>query len=462
MILSQPMLYFKPATLDSGSTKDYVDRKNGDQAISYLWGTQNSLKDTYGTMCYQEQLAQMAREIGGFSLGEGVKLVKFISKKKVDKIKAMKGKFFEGAKDNGCPKEDAESIWNMMESGGSYLFNKSHATAYGITAYIGAWIKANYPVVFYTVSLEWVKDELIPNLISEMEMCSDAKLVPPDINESGSGFYTDYSTNEIYWSLTRIKMLGQKAVEYIVEERSKGGKFTGIQNFIERIFKYKLKKYEYWDDPDNEDEVVKCPVNARHVKHLIMAGCFDKVEGIQSVIERYCILTKAAELLGFEIKEKDIPSDLRDKHYFWSQQQIILSGVGSIDYKRMYDNSDIKPKIKSRGAKYVALKDMQDDIFDSQKGIICASIAEIEEHKYTSKDGKNKVMCKIKLQQNNDLAEMVIWDEEWNMFKNQFYINGSLSNSKNKVIIAVGEIRYSAFTQLNVFNLNRYSKLQLI
>ena len=341
---------FRPATLDSGSSDRYVDCKLGDADPVYLWGTYNAMKNTYGVLCYQEQLAQIAREVGGFSLGEGVKLVKLISKKKVDKILALRDKFMAGANQNGCPKEDAEAIWHMFEVAGGYLFNKSHATAYAVTAYAGAYLKANYPTAFYTIALQWADDDEIPTLMSEMELCSNAKIVPPDINVSDNTFYTDYQTNEIFWSLSRIKMLGVKATEWIVNERQARGHFTSIENFIDRVFRYKLKKYQYWDDPDDMDEIKRCPVNARHVRNLILAGCFDKIENAQSVVERYAILEKAANLLGFEITEKDIPSDLRDKHYFWSQQQIAVSGIGAIDYKRIYDNSEAKTKIKGKAA----------------------------------------------------------------------------------------------------------------
>mgnify|MGYP006990132670 CR=1 FL=1 len=51
----------------------------------------------------------------------------------------------------------------QIEACGSYLFNKSHATAYAVTSYIGAFLKAQYPTAFYTVALEWADDkELIP------------------------------------------------------------------------------------------------------------------------------------------------------------------------------------------------------------------------------------------------------------------------------------------------------------
>lgn len=453
---------FRPATLDSGSTDIYVDCKLGDSQPKYLWGTYNAMKDTYGVLCYQEQLAQIAREVGGLSLGEGVKLVKFISKKKQEKIDAYKGKFMEGADKNGCPKEQATEIWHMFEVAGGYLFNKSHATAYAVTAYAGAYLKANYPTAFYTVALQWAKDDQIPTLMSEMELCSNAKIVAPDINVSGDTFFTNYETNEIFWSLTRIKNLGAKATEWIVNERKTRGDFTSIDNFIDRVFRYKLKKYQYWDDPDNPDEATKCPVNARHIRHLILAGCFDKVEHAQSVVERFAILQKAAKHLGFEIQEKDIPTDLRGKHYFWSQQQIAISGIGAIDYKRIYDNSEAKPKIKGRAA-WAMLKNVKEDDYDGKRVAICASIVEIEEKKFLDKKtGANKTFCKVLLQQNNDLVEMVIWNDEWANLRSKFCNGGSPSSAKNKMIICSAQVKYSDFAGGNNLQIYKSSVVEIM
>lgn len=453
---------FRPATLDSGSSDRYVDCKLGDADPVYLWGTYNAMKNTYGVLCYQEQLAQIAREVGGFSLGEGVKLVKLISKKKVDKILALRDKFMAGANQNGCPKEDAEAIWHMFEVAGGYLFNKSHATAYAVTAYAGAYLKANYPTAFYTIALQWADDDEIPTLMSEMELCSNAKIVPPDINVSDNTFYTDYQTNEVFWSLSRIKMLGVKATEWIVNERQARGHFTSIENFIDRVFRYKLKKYQYWDDPDDMDEIKRCPVNARHVRNLILAGCFDKIENAQSVVERYAILEKAANLLGFEITEKDIPSDLRGKHYFWSQQQIAVSGIGAIDYKRIYDNSEAKTKIKGKAA-WALLKNILDPDYDGKRVAICASIVDIEEKKFKDKKtGENRIFCKILLQQNNDLTEMIIWNDEWATARAEFTQGGNLSQAKNKMLICSAQVKYSDFTGSNNLQLYKSSIVSVL
>lgn len=447
---------FRPATLENGSTEAYVDRKDGLVAPTYLWGTHNALKDTYGLITYQEQVVFIAREVGGFSLGDGVKLVKFISKKKTEKIQAMKEKFMKGAKQNGCPIEDAVAIWQQIEACGSYLFNKSHATAYAVTAYVGAYLKAMYPTAFYTVALEWADDNELVTLMGEMESCSQAKVVAPDINKSEVSFHTDYETDSIFWSLTRIKMVGVKAVEWIIEERNKNGQYTSIFNFIDRVFRYKLKKYEYWDDPDDETEVKRCPVNARHVLNLILAGCFDKVENAQSVVERYAIVEKAAEYLGFEIQEKDFPLELRGKHYFWSQKQIEVSGIGAIDYKRIYDNSEIKPLIKGR-ASYSTLKAIADPEKEESRVAICATLVEVEEKKFTSKKtGNRETFAKLTFQQNNDTCECVIWPEEW------ANVRGRLIDAKNRLVIFSAVVKYSDFTGKNNLQFTKRSQCDVL
>lgn len=445
---------YRPATM--GNLDDYVNCKKGLVAPVYLWGTYNSLKDTFGLVVFQEQIVMMAREVGGFSLGEGVKLVKFVSKKKTDKIRAMKDKFMVGAKKNGCPQEDADKIWAQIEAAGTYCFNKSHATAYAVTAYAGAWLKVHYPTAFYTVALQWADDNELVALMGEMEAISNAKVVPPDINVSEDIFHTDYNTNEIFWSISRIKQLGAKAVQWIIDERKKNGEFTSITNFIDRIFKYKLKKYEYWDDPDNEEEATRCPVNARCVLNLILAGCFDKVEHAGSVIERYAIIEKAAEQLGFEIKEKDIPVDMRGKHYFWSQQQVKVSGIGSVDYKRIYDNSAIKPQLKGR-VSYATLQSITPNEMDGKKVGVCATVVEVEEKKFKSKKtGGEETFCKLLLQQNNDLCECIVWPEEYKSMRPQ------LIDSKNKLIIFSATVKYSDYAGKNNLQFMKRSLLEVL
>lgn len=444
---------YRPATLDICATDDYVRFRRGEVAPVYNYGCYEATKNTFGIMVYQEQFMSVAHTLGGFDLGKTDYLRKAIGKKKADLMATLKADFIAGAVGNGCPDYEAEEIWHKIEVAGKYSFNRSHAAAYALTAYCGAWLKANYPSAFYTVALQWADDKEIPSLMAEMERCSSAKIVPPDINRSGTEFFTDYATDEIFWSLTRIKQVGVKTVEYIVTERDRGGAYTGIENFIHRIFRYKLKKYSYWDDPDNAEEAVKVPVNARHVKHMILAGCFDRIEKVGAVTERCALLERAARELGFSLSEKDFPQDMRGRHFFWSQQQIAVSGIGSIDYRRIFNNSEARRQVKGK-ASYLTLDEVARDENDGRRATVCATVVDVTEHTYKDREtGSRKRFAKLTLSQNNRLAECVCW--------NDYYMEHHtvIQSLKDRVVILTAVIRYSDYNGCNTLQTYRNSLL---
>ncbi|WP_349830011.1 DNA polymerase III subunit alpha [Bacteroides uniformis] len=444
---------YRPATLDIGATDDYVRFRRGEVAPVYNYGCYEATKNTFGIMVYQEQFMSVAHTLGGFDLGKTDYLRKAIGKKKADLMATLKADFIAGAVGNGCPDYEAEEIWHKIEVAGKYSFNRSHAAAYALTAYCGAWLKANYPSAFYTVALQWADDKEIPSLMAEMERCSSAKIVPPDINRSGTEFFTDYATDEIFWSLTRIKQVGVKTVEYIVTERDRGGAYPGIENFIHRIFRYKLKKYSYWDDPDHAEEAVKVPVNARHVKHMILAGCFDRIEKVGAVTERCALLERAARELGFSLSEKDFPQDMRGRHFFWSQQQIAVSGIGSIDYRRIFNNSEARRQVKGK-ASYLTLDEVARDENDGRRATVCATVVDVTEHTYKDREtGSRKRFAKLTLSQNNRLAECVCW--------NDYYMEHHtvIQSLKDRVVILTAVIRYSDYNGCNTLQTYRNSLL---
>ena len=434
---------FRPGPLDTGSAQAYIDCKRGDVQPEYLWGTYEIVKDTYAQLIYQEQVSKIAQKIGNLSLGDGVNLVKALSKKKIEKVRKFKDKYFEGAKENGCPKEAAERIWEIVEAGASYLFNQSHATAYGLTGYIGAWLKVHYPIAFYTVLLKWVDKDKLPTLMNEMREIGNATITQPDINISGVDFVTNFQTNEIYWSLSRIKQIGAKQAKYIVDDRELFGQYTSLEHFIKRIFKKK-----FTENDEKLPEAERCPVNSRSVKHLIMAGAFDHVEGISSVMERYGLIVKASELLGFEVSESQFPDELKDKHYFWSQQQIDIAGIGAIDYKRIYDNVDKPNAVKKYH--YSDLREFTNDLPDKYTASICATIAEIDEKTYKDKrTGETKHFGKVMLQQNTDMMQLVIWNDAWIDCKKNF------KDKRGSIVVAVVQVKYSDYDEKNILQINK-------
>ena len=444
---------YRPATLDIGATEDYIRFRRGEVAPVYDYGCYEATKNTFGIMCYQEQFMSIAHTLGGFDLGKTDLLRKAIGKKKADLMATLKADFIAGAVRNGCPDYEAEEIWHKIEVAGKYSFNRSHAAAYALTAYCGAWLKANYPSAFYTVALQWADDKEIPPLMAEMERCSSAKIVPPDINRSGTEFFTDYATDEIFWSLTRIKQVGVKTVEHIITERDRGGAYTGIENFIHRIFRYKLKKYSYWDDPDNPEEAVKVPVNARHVKHMVLAGCFDRVENVGAVTERCALLERAARELGFSLSEKDFPLDMRERHFFWSQQQIAVSGIGNIDYWRIFDNSEARRQVRGK-ASYLPLDEVALDENDGRKVTVCVTVVEVAEHTYKDREtGSRKRFAKLTLSQNNRITECVCWNDYYMEHRTE------IQALKGRVVILTAVVRYSDYNGCNMLQTYKNSML---
>lgn len=444
---------YRPATLDIGATEEYIRYKRGEVAPVYSFGTYEATKNTYGIMAFQEQYMSIAHTLGGFDLGKTDVLRKAIGKKNPELMASLKDDFISGATANGCPDYEAQEIWHKIETAGGYSYNRSHAAAYALTAYAGAWLKSNYPSAFYTIALQWADDKEIPQLMSEMELCSTAKIVPPDINVSQMQFFTDYAADEIFWSFSRIKMVGIKTAEYITAERNRFGPYENIENFIHRIFRRKLKKYVHWDDPDNPQQSERVPVNARHVKNLILAGCFDKTESVGSVTERYGILKRAARELGFELNGTDFPAELIDKHYFWSIRQIAVSGIGSIDYRRIFDNAPVREKMKGR-VSYMSLRDALIMENEGKRIAVCATVLEVEELSYKDKQTGDKVgFAKLKLGQNNDIIEAVCWNDFYTEYRRE------ITGLKDKIIILTAVIKYSDYTGANTLNTIKSSLL---
>ena len=248
--------------------------------------------------------------------------------------------------------------------------------------------------------------------------------------------------------------MGTKTAAYIVTVRARG-RFTSIEDFIERVFRHKLRSndFKHWDEVNPMVETGRIPVNTRHLKNMILAGCFDKIENVQAVTERYAILKRAALKLGFNLRESDAPEELRDKHYFWSQQQIAVSGIGSIDYRRIFSNSPDRAKVKGKAA-YISLADVMRDENDGRKAAVCATVSEYSEHSYADREtGQRKRFAKLILSQNNQTAECTLWDEFYRAHKEE------LQHIKGKIIILTAVIRYSDYTASNALQSYRNSLL---
>ena len=235
----------------------YNDCKHGNKEPDYLHPLlEEILKPTYGVIIYQEQVMQIAQKLSGFTAGEADILRRAMGKKKRQELEKQKLRFIEGAVKNGINRETAASIFLKIEPFAEYGFNKSHAAAYAIIAYQTAFLKTYYKKEFFSASMtmDISNQNKLSEFYEELKRLK-IKIQRPDINKCFAEFK---SKNDIfYYALGAIKNVGYEAVSNIVRERLKGGKFSSLNNFINRI------------SPKD--------INKLQLEGLVKAGAFDSI-----------------------------------------------------------------------------------------------------------------------------------------------------------------------------------------
>ena len=249
---------FRPGPLDSGMVDDFVERKHGRQAITYAHPSlEPVLKDTYGTIVYQEQIMQVFQILADYSLGQADMVRRMMGKKKVDEMEKQKGLFIERSAKHGMTSKDAETLFNQILSFASYCFNRSHSAAYAFVAYQTAYLKCHYPVEYLSALLSSVSsDQEKTQLYIEEALKKGIKVLPPDINNSLATFTPD--GDNIRFGLASIKQVGEGVIEDIIKEREENGPFKSIYDYIKRVD-------------------IKC-TNKRTLEGLIKAGAFAQIE----------------------------------------------------------------------------------------------------------------------------------------------------------------------------------------
>ncbi len=249
---------FRPGPLDSGMVDDFVERKHGRQEISYAHPLlEPVLKDTYGTIVYQEQIMQVFQILADYSLGQADMVRRMMGKKKVDEMEKQKGKFIEASAKHGMTADAATTLFNQILSFASYCFNRSHSAAYAFVAYQTAYLKCHYPVEYLSALLSSVAgDSEKTQLYIEEALKKGIKVLPPDINHSLATFTPD--GDNIRFGLASIKQVGEGVIEDIIKEREENGEYKSIYDYIKRVD-------------------VKC-TNKRTLEGLIKAGAFSTIE----------------------------------------------------------------------------------------------------------------------------------------------------------------------------------------
>ena len=256
---------YRPGPMDF--IPKYIRGKNNASTVTYSCPQlEPILEPTYGCIVYQEQVMQIVRDLGGYTLGRSDLVRRAMSKKKQADMEKERANFIYGNEEEqvpgcvakGIPEEAASKIYDEMMDFAKYAFNKSHAACYAVVAYQTAFLKYYYPVEFMAALMTSVIDN--SEKVAEYIMVCKSMgitILPPDINQGESGF--SVNGRSIRYALTAIKSVGRPVIDAVVEERRERGPYVNLKDFITRV--------------------AQKDVNKKAMENFIKAGAFDSLPG---------------------------------------------------------------------------------------------------------------------------------------------------------------------------------------
>ncbi|PIP91482.1 MAG: DNA polymerase III subunit alpha [Bdellovibrionales bacterium CG12_big_fil_rev_8_21_14_0_65_38_15] len=273
---------YRPGPLESGMVDDFIEIKHGRKEMTFPFeDLAPVLKDTYGVIVYQEQVMNVARIVGGYTLGQADMLRRAMGKKKVEEMDRHREIFRQGAIERGYDEKKAVDLFELMAKFAAYGFNKSHAVAYALIAYQTAFLKKYYPAAFFAglLSTELSNMDKVTAYINDCRG-RGIQVLPPDVNESMWLF--NVVEENIRFGMGAVKNVGEGAVEALIREREENGPFIGFVDFCERV---DLKA-----------------VGKRVIESLIKVGGFD---GCEKELNRKTMLENMELIVAYAQKKQE-------------------------------------------------------------------------------------------------------------------------------------------------------------
>ncbi len=431
---------YRPGPMDF--IPKYIKGKNSHQAITYSCPQlEPILSSTYGCIVYQEQVMQIVRDLGGYTLGRSDLVRRAMSKKKQAVMEKERDNFIYGNEEEGVPgciskgidEKTAKQIYSDMMDFAKYAFNKSHAACYAVIAYQTAYLKYYYPVEFMAALLTSVID--FPSKVSEyIVTCRNMgiSILPPDINAGEAGF--SVTKEGIRYALTAIKSVGHPVIEALVKEREERGEYKNLKDFITRM-------------ADKE-------VNKRAVENFIKAGALDGLGGTRKQFMSVYVqimdsiqqdkknnmagqislfdIVSEEEKEDYEIKMPDVGEYSKEMLLAFEKEVlgIYISGHPLEEYAQMW-----KKNITNTTADFLLDEETGEiTVKDGQSATIGGIIAD-KKIKYTKND---KVMAFLQIEDLVGSIEVVVFprDYEKNSSKlledNKVFVKGRVSVEDEK------------------------------
>ncbi len=239
---------YRPGPMDS--IPKFIENKLNHKKVTYKCPElEPILKVTYGCIVYQEQVIEIFRQLGGYTMGQADNIRRAISKKKMKVIEQERQVFVYGDKEKGIAgciakgisEAVAQSLYDEIVAFANYAFNKAHAVCYAVVAYQTAYLKCHYPRQYMAALMTSVLDSAtkISGYIAE---CKDMGIpvLPPDVNHSEDTFIVE--GDAIRFGLGAVKNVGRGLIRSMVARRGEGGPFKSLEDFIQRMGEGELNK----------------------------------------------------------------------------------------------------------------------------------------------------------------------------------------------------------------------------
>ena len=234
--LASMIALYRPGPM--ANIPQYVARKHGDEPITFPHPIlEETLRDTYGVLTYQDQVLYVLQRAAGYSLGQADIVRKAMGKKVRAIMEKEQPKFIAGCLQNGITEDEAAHLWELLEPFAGYGFNRAHAACYAQVAYQTAYLKANYPAEYMCAVLSSAMGTTERVTIASAEARRlGVEVRGPDVNRSVVDFSieADHRVQAIRFGLGAIKNVGEAAISLLIDERKKNGPFQSLDDLCAR------------------------------------------------------------------------------------------------------------------------------------------------------------------------------------------------------------------------------------
>ena len=232
---------YRPGPMDS--IPKFIESKLNPRKVTYKCPQlEPILKVTYGCIVYQEQVIEIFRQLGGYTMGQADNIRRAISKKKMKIIEAERKVFVYGDPDknipgciaNGISEAVAQSLYDEIVAFANYAFNKAHAVCYAVVSYQTAYLKCHYPKQYMAALMTSVIDSAtkIAGYIAECKEMG-IPVLPPDVNHSDDHFTVE--GDSIRFGMGAVKNVGRGLIRSMVRKRREDGPFRSVEDLLQRM-----------------------------------------------------------------------------------------------------------------------------------------------------------------------------------------------------------------------------------